>query len=54
MTEAGVIKIAQHRLVTGHRHRPVVMRALPQLKLRLMATGTDTCAGVLSPKAAIG
>ena len=54
MAEAGVIKIAQHRLVTGHRHGPVVMRPLPLLKLRLMATGTDICTDVLSPKAAIG
>ena len=54
MAEAGVIKNAQHRLVTGLRHGLVVMRPMPLPKLRLMTPCIDVCTSVLSPKAAIG
>ena len=33
MLQARIIKIAQHRLITGHVHRQIVMRTFKGLRL---------------------
>jgi hypothetical protein len=44
MLEAGVVEIAEHRLIGGVLHRVPVLRCAPQLRLRLVAAGTDLAA----------
>ena len=52
--EAGVIEVAEDRLFGGDFHRPVVVGAVPQVELRLVALGAGMSADVGSVPHGVG